>query len=106
MRLTVLLAATFALIPGLCLAQQASAIVEDVQAEAVAVSQFDYVAPGQVIDLGSEGTLTLGYLSSCERERIVSTRFSGSVVAMTKITRSGGSSSVFNNAFEASPVSM
>jgi hypothetical protein len=100
LRLTVLLAATFALIPGLCLAQQASAIVEDVQAEAVAVSQFDYVAPGQVIDLGSEGTLTLGYLSSCERERIAggqvtvgkdqSTVVGGSVKRL-KIVCDGGS---------------
>src|SRR5260370_13465518 len=37
---------------------------------------------------------------------MVSTRSSGCVVAMTKITRSGGSSSVFSKAFDASPVSM
>ncbi len=28
------------------------------------------MVPGRVIDLGAEGTLTLGYLASCERERI------------------------------------
>src|SRR5258707_1078511 len=37
---------------------------------------------------------------------MVSTRSSGCVVAITKITRSGGSSSVFSRAFDASPVSM
>ena len=97
---TLLLIAAFALIPGVCLAQQASAIVEDVQADAVAVSQFDYVAPGQVIDLGSQGTLILGYLSSCERERIAggqvtvgkeqSTVVGGSVKRL-KIVCDGGS---------------
>ncbi len=37
---------------------------------------------------------------------MVSTRFSGSVVAITKMTRSGGSSRVFSSALEASPVSI
>src|SRR5229473_2438108 len=37
---------------------------------------------------------------------MVSTRSSGCVVAITKMTRSGGSSSVFSRALEASPVSM
>ncbi len=65
-----LLLAAIALFPGLCLAQQPAAIVEDIQLTGATLSQFDYVAPGRVIDLGAAGTLTLGYLASCERERI------------------------------------
>ena len=95
-----LLVAALSLAPGPCLAQQVSAIVEDVQADGVALSQFDYVAPGRVIDLGSQGTLILGYLSSCERERIAggqvtvgkdqSTVVGGSVKRL-KIVCDGGS---------------
>jgi hypothetical protein len=65
-----LLIAALSIAPGLCMAQQPTAIVEDIQVSGATLSQFDYVAPGRVIDLGTGGTLTLGYLSSCERERI------------------------------------
>ena len=46
------------------------AIVEEIQAAGVALPQFDYVSAGQIIELGPDGHLTLGYLASCERERI------------------------------------
>lgn len=62
--------AVLSLLPGTSLAQQPAAIVEEIEATGVTLSQFDYVIPGRVIDLGAEGTLTLGYLASCERERI------------------------------------
>ena len=53
-----------------CFAEEPAAIIEDIQAPGITLAQFDYVTPGQVIDLGSGGTLTLGYLASCQRERI------------------------------------
>ena len=52
------------------LAQPVSAIVEDIQPPSAGISQYDYVTLGRVINLGSDGSLTLGYLVSCERERI------------------------------------
>jgi len=69
-RFTFLLLAVLSLLPGVSLAQQPAAIVEEIEATGATLSQFDYVVPGRVIDLGAEGTLTLGYLASCERERI------------------------------------
>jgi hypothetical protein len=53
-----------------CFAEQNSAIVEDIQVPKGTLTQFDYVGPGRVIDLGRDGTVTLGYLTSCQRERI------------------------------------
>ena len=44
-------------------------------------------------------------LNRWQRERIVGRSFAGSVVQSTKTTCSGGSSSVFSRAFEASAVS-
>jgi hypothetical protein len=85
---------------GPSLAQHASAIVEDVRAPSAGVSQFEYVMPGRVIDLGSDGSLTLGYLGSCERERIEGGRVTvgndqsnvqGGVVKRLKIACDGGS---------------
>jgi hypothetical protein len=82
------------------LAGQASAIVEEVQASSSGVSQFDYVSPGQVVDLGSEGSMTLGYLASCQRERIQGgivtigkeqSSVRGGVVKRLKIACDGGS---------------
>lgn len=61
---------------------------------------FDYVSAGEVIDLGADGTLTLGYLSSCQRERIKGGRVTvggeqssvqGGVVKRLKIACDGGS---------------
>lgn len=55
--------------PGLA-QSPASAIVEAVDAPTASVQQLDYVNPGEIIDLGTDGTLILGYLASCQRERI------------------------------------
>lgn len=47
-----------------------TALVEDVSAGVKGVEAFDYVSAGKQIQLGSAGTLVLGYLSSCQEETI------------------------------------
>lgn len=47
-----------------------AAIVESVQGPVAGVEFMDYVTPGQVIRLGGNGSLVLGYLASCWRETI------------------------------------
>ena len=69
-RFAFLLIPVLSLLPAIDLAQQPAAIVEEIDATGATLSQFDYVVPGRVIDLEPTGTLTLGYLASCERERI------------------------------------
>jgi hypothetical protein len=51
-------------------AQPPSAIVEDVQGKVKGVEFMDYVAPGKVIKLGTDGIVVLGYMKSCWRETI------------------------------------
>ncbi len=72
-------------------AEVPSAIVEDVNASGAGVAFMDYVAPGRVIRLGAEGTLTLGYLRSCLRETItggnVTVGMEQSKVAGAKLVR-------------------
>ena len=46
------------------------ALVEDVSAGVKGVEAFDYVRAGKQIQLGSAGTLVLGYLASCQEETI------------------------------------
>jgi hypothetical protein len=46
------------------------AIVETLDAEGTGLQFMDYVEEGRVIDLGSVGTITLGYLASCRQEQI------------------------------------
>jgi hypothetical protein len=60
---------------GLCLAgpvfaADPAAIVEDVGGSAGGVQVMDYVAPGKIIALAANQTLTLGYMKSCVREVI------------------------------------
>ena len=55
-------------------AQQPVAIVEDVRSATADVQVFDYLRPGQVIQLGKSGVLILGYLRSCLRETITGGR--------------------------------
>jgi hypothetical protein len=71
-----------------CCAQQPAAIVEAVHAAAAGVQIFDFVSAGQIIPLGVDGRITLGYLSSCERERIEGGRVT---VGQTQSTDDGGS---------------
>lgn len=47
-----------------------AALVEDISGQVSGVQLLDFVAPGQVLDLGQGGKLTLGYLASCVREQI------------------------------------
>lgn len=58
-----------ALLSSLALAIPA-ALVEEVSQATPGVRVLDYVSPGQVVDLGSNGRLTLGYLASCVHEQI------------------------------------
>ena len=46
------------------------AIVEDVAAVGADLRFMDYVEEGRVIELGADGTITLGYLASCWLEEI------------------------------------
>lgn len=55
---------------GLLQAAEPAAIVEDIQATKAGLSFMDYVHEGQVITLGDEEHITLGYLHSCQREVI------------------------------------
>lgn len=52
------------------LAQGPAAIVEEVDASRAGVAVMDFVNAGRVIKLGRKGTLILGYLRSCVREKI------------------------------------
>lgn len=51
-------------------AQSPTAIVEDVKGKVTGAEFMDYVRPGTVIKLGGDGTVVLGYMSSCVRETI------------------------------------
>jgi hypothetical protein len=55
---------------GLVQAANPVAIVEDIQASNTGLSFMDYVHEGQVIKLGDEENITLGYMQSCQREVI------------------------------------
>lgn len=46
------------------------ALIEEVQGEVTGAELMDYVAPGQIIKLGPDGTLVLSYLKSCRRETV------------------------------------
>jgi hypothetical protein len=47
-----------------------AAVVEEVTGHSAAVQFMDYVEPGQIIRLGAQDKIVLGYLSSCWRETI------------------------------------
>ncbi len=75
------------------------ALVEDVSPGMKDVQTLSYVASGQVIDLGKDGKLTLGYLGSCAYEQIVGGRVTvgdresqvrGGKVVRTKVECDGG----------------
>jgi hypothetical protein len=46
------------------------ALVEELQGKVTGVEFMDYVTPGQVIKIGSGGSVVLSYLKSCRRETI------------------------------------
>ena len=70
MKATLVAAAAVAVSIGSAVAQSPVAIVEDVKGKVTGAEFMDYVVPGTVIKLGAEGTVVLGYMSSCIRETI------------------------------------
>ncbi|MGD9867755.1 MAG: hypothetical protein AB7U38_07140 [Hyphomicrobiales bacterium] len=65
-------AAAFAVLTlaGASQAAEPAAIVEAVSAPSTSLKPMDFLDEGQVIQLNSDESLTLGYLSSCTRETI------------------------------------
>jgi hypothetical protein len=70
----VLAAVAGSAIYGPVAAQEPAAIVENVDAQGAGLAVMDFVMSGRVIELGKNGTLTLGYLRSCIMETIVGGR--------------------------------
>ena len=58
------------IVPIPALAADPTAVVEDVSEGAGGLTVFDFLEPGQNIELGPEATLVVGYLTSCVREFI------------------------------------
>ncbi|MCX7310742.1 MAG: hypothetical protein NTV56_03235 [Alphaproteobacteria bacterium] len=102
MRLTSSVTATALIWAGLTIqapAQTLTAIVEDVRGGPAGVEFMDYVKPGRVIQLGSNGKIVIGYLKSCWRETITGgkvtigtgwSEVSGGKVDRTQIACDGG----------------
>ncbi len=65
-----------------------AALVEDVSAGVKGVEAFDYVPAGKQIQLGSAGSLVLGYLASCQEETITG----GTVIVGTNQSSVAGGS--------------
>ena len=93
-------------ISSISYAASPTALVEDVSNAVTPVQLLDFLAPGDEIDLGAEGSLVLGYLESCVREEItggmVKVGSEQSEVANGKVDRSqtqcdGGSLSLAAN---------
>jgi len=55
---------------GTAFAGEPVAIIEEIDATGIDLRFMDYVEEGRVIDLGADGTVTLGYLMSCLTETI------------------------------------
>jgi hypothetical protein len=51
-------------------AEPPAALVEDIQGKVTGAEFMDYVVPGQVIKIGTTGSVVLSYLKSCRRETI------------------------------------
>ncbi|MBF0256227.1 MAG: hypothetical protein HQL47_07160 [Gammaproteobacteria bacterium] len=47
-----------------------AALVEDIEAAGAKLQMLDFVSPGDVVELGADGRLSLGYLNSCVQEQI------------------------------------
>jgi len=69
-RVGIIAVAVSLLTAGPAAAQAPVALVEDVQGKPDGVDFMDYVTMGQVIKLGPQDTVVLGYLKSCWRETI------------------------------------
>lgn len=70
MRLIALTAAVVLGSATFAAAQTPTAIVESTKGQVTGAEFMDYVAPGQVIRLGANGSIVLAYLASCVRETI------------------------------------
>ena len=80
-------------------AQSPAAVVEEVQGNVPGIAFMDYVDPGQVIHLGAQDRIVLGYLKSCWRETISGgtvtigaeqSEVAGGEVARAKVACEGG----------------
>ncbi|MEQ9491202.1 MAG: hypothetical protein RIM72_19650 [Alphaproteobacteria bacterium] len=65
----VLLVSLLSFLPAETRAEDLAALVEQVDG-VDDIAALDFLAPGDLIDLGADGALTLSYLSSCRHERI------------------------------------
>ena len=74
-------------VPVPALAADPTAVVEEVSEGAGGLAVFDFLEPGQVVELGPEATLVVGYLTSCAREFITGGRVT---IGETESLVSGG----------------
>jgi len=65
-----------------------AAIVEDIEATGATLGSMDYVEPGEVVNLESDGRLILGYFAGCVQETITGGKVT---VGKTGSTVEGGS---------------
>lgn len=63
-------ATTFSMTAIPSVAQQPTAIVEDVRSSGAGIDAFEYLEQGKIINLGAADVVVLGYLQSCLRETI------------------------------------
>lgn len=70
MNMKLIFATTGLLYSASTLASGPVAIIEDIQGADSKLGFMDYVAKGEVINLGASGKLVLGYMNSCRRETI------------------------------------
>jgi hypothetical protein len=80
-------------------AQSPAAVVEELAGNVPGVAFMDYVDPGQIIRLGAQDRIVLGYLKSCWRETITGgtvtvggdqSEVAGGEVARAKVACDGG----------------
>jgi hypothetical protein len=97
------------------MAQQPSAIVEEVRADDAAVEAFEYLWPEQLIHLGDGGILVLGYFQSCSRETITGgkvtigiggSQVSGGLVVREIVECDGGSADLSEEQASSSGVAV
>ncbi len=83
-----------------------AAIVEEISSAGAGVRFLDYLEPGRVIDLGSTGTITIGYLASCLRETITGglvtigtdkSRLNGAAADLERVECDGGGLKLSSN---------
>ncbi len=68
-----------------------SAVVEEVSENVSAISAFEFLVPGRVIELGSKGRIVIGYLENCARETVTGGQL---IVGRTASAVTGGTVSI------------